>query len=85
GEAFRKDKSLITGSELDLQVPMTEVELEKNEKGKFLIGVEVPKDAEKGTYIFNVVVDYEGNPSAEPPIPDKRPYDNPLQFIVKVP
>ncbi|MBN1544399.1 hypothetical protein JW898_02965 [Candidatus Woesearchaeota archaeon] len=85
-EAYKADKSPISANANDwLQVPLTKQTLKKNEKGKFLIGVSVPKTAEKGTYLFNVRVDYKGDLSAEPPIPALEPYDNPLQFIVKVP
>lgn len=86
GDAFKKDKTRITADAGSwLQVPMTNQELEKNEKGTFMIGVTVPKDAERGTYLFNVAVDYMGDPSATPPVQPIQPYDNPLQMIVRVP
>ncbi len=86
GDAFKKDKTRITADAGSwLEVPVTNQELKKNDKGKFMIGVTVPKDAERGTYLFNVKVDYMGNPSAIPPIQPIQPYDNPLQMIVRVP
>jgi len=62
-----------------------EMHLQKNEKGKFLVGVSVPKNAVRGTYIYKATVDYMGNPDAEPPIAELTPYDPSLQFIVRVP
>lgn len=83
-QAFRKDKSQITSIYAQdwIQLPSSEMTLTKNEKGKFLIGVQVPKDAEKGTYIFRVKVSYE---DPENPANNIDEYDNPLQMIVKVP
>ena len=87
GNAFRTDKSAISATAGDwLDMTVTKQTLKRNDKGKFLIGVEVPKTAEKGTYIFEAVVHYNGDPGADPPVPGiSEPYDNPLQFIVKVP
>ncbi len=86
GKAYERDKTPITANAGEwLQVPEKELELKKNDKGKYLIGVSVPSDAQRGTYIFNARVDYKGNPSADPPIQPIEPYDNPLQFLVKVP
>ncbi|NQU79140.1 hypothetical protein HQ545_05210 [Candidatus Woesearchaeota archaeon] len=85
-QAFRKDKSPITmaaGNWLKIPQP-AEIVLNKNEKGKFLIGVSVPRDAERGTYIFKVNVAFKESTDT-PAIPDDPNYDNPLQFIVKVP
>lgn len=83
-QAFRKDKSQITNIYAQdwIQLPSSEVKLKKNEKGKFLIGVQVPKNAEKGTYIFRISVAYE---DPENPVNNIAEYDNPLQMIVKVP
>ena len=84
GDAFKKDKSRITADAGSwLQVPMTHMDLEKNDKGKFMIGVTVPRDAERGTYLFTVTVDYNGDP--ETGTQAIKPYDNPLQMIVRVP
>jgi hypothetical protein len=50
---------------------------------KFLVGVSIPKDAERGTYIFQATVGFKSDdPDTTPDIAE---YDNPLQFIVKVP
>jgi hypothetical protein len=84
-KAFRKDKSTITvNADGWLQVPMDFLVLKKNDKGKFLIGVPVPKDAEKGTYIFNVAVAFKDS-TDNPPVANIDEYDKPLQIIVKVP
>ncbi|MBW2972041.1 hypothetical protein KY359_03315 [Candidatus Woesearchaeota archaeon] len=84
-EAFRKDKSTITASAGEwLQVPLAEQTLKKNEKGKYMIGVGVPKSAERGTYIFEVSVAFRDS-TDDPPVPNMDQYDNPLQFIIKVP
>jgi uncharacterized membrane protein len=64
-------------------MPVNSLTLKKNEKGKLLIGVQVPRGAERGTYIFNVQVALESENPDEYPSTDK--YDNPLQMIVKVP
>ncbi|MBW2997055.1 hypothetical protein KY349_01800 [Candidatus Woesearchaeota archaeon] len=83
-QAFKKDKSQITNIYAQdwIQLPTSEMVLQKNEKGKFLIGIQVPDDAEKGTYIFKVKVSYE---DLENPTNNIDEYDNPLQMIVKVP
>ena len=62
--------------------PDTTMSLKKNEKAKFLIGVSVPKEAEKGTYIYQVTVSFD---SKDDDTLDTNEYDNPLQMIVKVP
>jgi hypothetical protein len=56
----------------------------KNEKLKFLIGVNVPRDAEKGTYIFEVRVSFEDTFDFSD-ADNIQNYDAPLQMIVKVP
>jgi hypothetical protein len=79
--AYKPDKSMIAASaDSWLQVPVTELKLTKNQKGKLLIGVTVPKGADKGTYIFDVKVTFAADSGSTP-----TQYDNPLQFIVKVP
>lgn len=84
-EAFKSDKSQIIVNANDwLQVPIKEQTLKKNEKGKFLIGIQVPKSAEKGTYLFTLNVAFKES-SDTPPVPNMDNYDNPLQIIVKVP
>jgi hypothetical protein len=81
-DAFRKDKSDIdTDANSWIIQPDQDQDLEKNEKGKFLVGIEVPKDAEKGTYIFRVTVEL----IADIPEESDPQYDNPSQFIVRVP
>ena len=83
--AFKSDKSQITNVYADewLQLPPENIlNLDKNEKGKFLIGVSVPKSAEKGTYIFKVTVSFDSN---EDDTLDTDEYDNPLQMIVRIP
>jgi hypothetical protein len=83
-DAFKKDKTRITLNAQDwLNIAMTEMALKKNEKGKFLVGVMVPREAESGTYLFEVSVGFKSDNPPEPP--DKDPYDAPLQMIVKVP
>lgn len=81
--AYKADKSSITDSFSNwMEYQPSELELKKNEKGKFLIIVRVPKSATKGTYIFEAKVDFKhGSDNTK----DMTPYDNPLQFIVKVP
>ncbi len=64
-------------------VPATQ-ELKKNEKGKYMILVQVPKGVPSGTYIYKVTVRFHGS-TDNPPLPDMPEYDNPLQMIVKVP
>lgn len=59
-------------------------QLEKDEKGKFLIGVEVPKEAEKGTYIFDVRVSFDPAEGVDDSLATDE-YDAPLQMIIKVP
>ena len=89
-EAFEKGSNYPLRRYADLEnswiKPSSEqsLELEKNEKGKFLIGVEVPKDAEKGTYIFEVSVAFEAGEGVDSSLSTDE-YDAPLQLIVKVP
>ncbi|MFH1064729.1 MAG: hypothetical protein V1729_06605 [Candidatus Woesearchaeota archaeon] len=81
--AFRRDKTAITVNTADwLNIPMTKLELEKNDKGKYLVGVTVPKAAERGTYMFKVVVSYRDPNDASNNLAE---YDNPIQFFVTVP
>jgi len=63
-------------------VPSTK-DLKKNEKGKFLILVNVPKGVKSGTYIYKVKISMHG--STDEGVTDLDPYDNPLTMIVKVP
>ncbi|MFC1742187.1 hypothetical protein ACFL3V_06645 [Nanoarchaeota archaeon] len=55
--------------------------LKKNEKSKFLVGVAVPKGAKKGTYLFDVSSEYRSLDGTE----IDPEYDDPIQFIVRVP
>jgi len=58
--------------------------LEKNEKGKYLIGVQVPQAAESGTYIFEIGVAFTAGEGVDSSLSTDE-YDAPLQMIVKVP
>ncbi|MBW2964985.1 hypothetical protein KY363_06015 [Candidatus Woesearchaeota archaeon] len=81
--AYNADKSAITDDfSTWYEAQPSELELKKNEKGKFLVIVKVPKSAKKGTYIFEASVDFK---HATDSTQDMSPYDNPIQFIVKVP
>ncbi len=81
--AFRRDKTSITINTADwLSIPLTKLELEKNEKGKYLVGVTVPKATERGTYMFKVVVAYRDPDDASNNLAE---YDNPIQFFVTIP
>lgn len=87
--AFKKDKSSIFNKAQavewlsyagkDGKVAMT---LQKNEKGKMVILVDVPSNAERGTYIFKVEVRFV---HASDVTKNRDPYDAPLQMIVNVP
>jgi hypothetical protein len=79
GTAYDKDKEPLT-NDLKLDTPLTFQTIEKHDKGKFLIGVQVPKDSDRGTYLFKVTVYAQFQGST-----DKIKYDNPVQFIVRVP
>lgn len=82
--AFKKDKSSIATKEQALewlQYSKDEMVLKKNEKGKMIILVDVPGNAERGTYIYKVSVKL----AADDPAKSVDPYDAPLQMIVKVP
>lgn len=62
--------------------------LDKNEKSKVLVLVQVPAEAESGTYIFEFTVDGIGliiDQSDPTKKTDKRPYDAPVQMIINVP
>jgi hypothetical protein len=77
-------RCLMGGTGFQIQPGLTqELNLKKNQKGKALIGITVPKDAAKGTYIFNIEVTFTGTKAGTEVTND--PYDNPLQMIVKVP
>lgn len=81
--AFKKDKTQITlDTSTWLNMPKDMQVLEKNEKGKFLVGVNVPKEAERGTYMFKVTVSYRDPNDA---LNNMDEYDNPIQFFVTVP
>ena len=85
GDAFAKDKQRITWNIDDWNIQPAKSQskvLEKNEKGKFLIGMTVPRSASKGTYIFIVTTKYD-DPTT--PANSIAEYDNPLQMIVQVP
>jgi hypothetical protein len=79
--AFDKQKKEMS-NDLEIQISPASLELEKNEKGKFLILVQVPKDAKSGTYIFTIRVSFGGEPDVMEMLPQ---YDNPVQLIVRVP
>jgi uncharacterized membrane protein len=82
--AFKKDKTAITTNfESWRQLPVDSLNLKKNEKGKMLIGVQVPKTVDSGTYLFKITVAFESENTAE--FPNMPEYDKPLQMIVKVP
>jgi hypothetical protein len=85
GQAFRKDKTAIPWNmaEWNIQPGTAQTKtLKKNEKGKFLIGMLVPKSADSGTYLFTVKVAYADPANSANNLAE---YDNPLQIIVKVP
>jgi len=62
---YKKDGSPITNDNLKWKpdVPRT-VNIKKNEEKDLAIGVEVPKDAKIGTYIFDVAICYDDLDSA---------------------
>ncbi len=85
GDAFTKSKETISWNiaDWDLQPGLTQkLTLEKNKKGKYMVGVTVPRTAEKGTYIFIVTISYTDPTNTNANLPE---YDNPMQFFVKVP
>jgi len=82
--AFKKDKTTITTNfESWRQLPVDFLDLKKNEKGKLLIGVQVPRTADSGTYLFKIKVALQSDSPNDYPSTDE--YDKPLQMIVKVP
>jgi hypothetical protein len=81
GQAFNREKVLITNNKIKIDPTETSLDLKKNQKGKMVILVDVPSDTEKGTYIFKVTVELR----ATDPSQNMVEYDAPLQMIVKVP
>jgi hypothetical protein len=85
GSAFTKDKQPITWNMQDwkIQPSATQtIHLNKNEKGKILIGMTVPNNAPVGTYLLTITVKAVPDDNT---LPTLDPYDNPLQMIVQVP
>ncbi|MBT7902978.1 hypothetical protein HN587_03870 [Candidatus Woesearchaeota archaeon] len=88
--AFAKDKTTIcspnSGCSVESWLLMGSGELieskkiSKNEKGRFLIMVDVPSDAKRGTYVFKLQVHKQLEGAVA-----KAPYDYPLEMIVRVP
>ena len=83
-QAFDKKKNPIHEGDpqgwVNLASGASTMELKKNEKGKMLIGVGIPKNAKTGTYIYKVTVNLVASD-----VGVQSPYDPPLQMIVKVP
>lgn len=76
-------KTQVNAQEWLSGVPAT-IDLKKNEKGKYMILVTVPKGIPSGTYIYKATVSFHGSTDT-PPVADLQEYDNPVQIIVKVP
>ena len=84
--AFEKNsKNPITGvSPQDwLSGAPATLDLKKNEKGKYMVLVQVPKGAPSGTYIYKANIRFFGSTDT-PVVSDMAQYDNPVQMIVKV-
>ncbi|MBW2967625.1 hypothetical protein KY362_04005 [Candidatus Woesearchaeota archaeon] len=79
-KAIDKEKNEIQ-DELNVQYDQTPLTLKKNEKGKYLIMVEVPKQVSTGTYIYKLWVQLDADDDNN----DMPEYDDPLQMIIKVP
>ena len=82
-DGYDKQKKSIPNN-LDIQVSPTTIPLTKNQKGKILILVQVPTDAQSVTYIFELQVKFQGDTTADTPVPP-HDYDNPVQLIIRVP
>ena len=53
---YRKDRSPISASKIIINPASRVVQIERNDEQKVAVGIEVPDDAESGTYIFDVKI-----------------------------